>query len=128
MLYFTAESYTFSRTVIPTTGEGEMTPVWEGGATATLGHEFGNLTRMHRGATYSFAVLRASHLPLHFGKGTPRARRHTRACILVIVSPSVVLILSTYGGPGSLRNPRGSIQLLMKMTNGPLIWVMVPWV
>lgn len=107
VLYFMAESYSFSRSVIPMTGEGEMTAVWEGGAAATLGHEFENLTQMHRGTTYSFAVLRASHLPLHFGKGIPRVRHHAQACILGIVSPSVVFDLVHTWGTREFEKSKG---------------------
>lgn len=93
MIYFMAKPYSFQWAAVPMTGEGKVTPVWEGGTTTTLGRELQNLTWMQHGTTYSFVVLQASHLPAHYSKGIPSVQCHTGVCIFGIVPPIVVFYL-----------------------------------
>ncbi|XDB52046.1 hypothetical protein AB1E18_005596 [Capra hircus] len=62
-------------------------------AAATMGRQFGHLTRVRHVITYSLSPFEQRAFPHYFSKGIPNVLRRTRACILRVAPPFVVFYL-----------------------------------
>ncbi|XP_024431007.2 cytochrome b-c1 complex subunit 8 isoform X3 [Desmodus rotundus] len=70
----------------------------EAGATATMGREFGKLTRVRHVISYSLSPFEQQAFPNYFTKGIPNVLRRIQANILRVAPPFVAFyLLYTWG-------------------------------